>query len=255
MGRRSGAYIAFATVLLSTLLWGPTTQANQTVGKRPPALAPYAEDDPIPKLTLNPHKHQATARQAAESFLAYLSNTPNIQYAPTGGTVPGLTNGWARAWELLASHPPTLDQFKAAWPETARLGVIQLEPMRDDRFFVELQRVEYCGDHWSTSFYSGEVMTTKVGDAWRIKDMKVSPEDLVRINIGGHPPAWIHEEGPVAARFAFSPTLPPNSWNIESVRYERRTAIVSVRLKATGETKTVRLARTVEGTWYPLGVA
>lgn len=215
-------------------------------GTAPQPLTPYSTGDPIPKLTLTVHPRQETPRQVVESFLSYLSqglNLSNFSYA--GGTVPGIHNGYEKAWELLNSKRPSLQEFKRQWSETVRLGVVQLEPVDDTHFFVELERLQLCGDHWAVAYYSGELTAVKTTEGWRIGQFKAEPENLVSVNLAGHQ-AWIHNIQP-AARTVAGP-----GWDVEEITYERRIANVKMKNKTTGAMKTVRLSRLVEGRWVPL---
>jgi hypothetical protein len=215
-------------------------------GKEPPALTPYAPNDPIPKLNLRAHSDQKTPRQAIESFLAYLSDGLNISSVTyTGGTVPGLSDGYEKAWALLDDNRPSLQDFKRQWAETVRLGVVQLEPVNDTRYFVELERLHLCGDHWAVAYYFGELTTAKTQGDWRIRQFEVKPENLVAVNLGGHQ-AWIHHIQPAAL------AMTGQGWEVQAVRYEKRIASVEVTNNATGQNQTLWLARLVEGSWVPL---
>lgn len=211
----------------------------------PPALAPYAPDDPIPKLVLQPHTYQASPRQAVETFLAYLSDGLNISPTLLGSTIPGRPDGYERAWELMVGDRPSLAQFKAQWTGTVRLGVIQLEAMDDTRFFAELQRVEYVKDHWATSLYSARISTTKTAEGWRIQGFEPLAENFVEINLGGHQ-AWLHDVEAVTKVLAGAVV------DVTSISYERRVATIQMKDASTGKSKTMRLARLVEGTWVLL---
>lgn len=177
--------------------------------------------------------------------MAYLSTGLNVDPSVTGGTIPGITDGYERAWELMVGDRPSLAQFKEQWAGTVRLGVIQLEAMDDERFFVELQRVEYAKDHWATSFYTAEIRTAKTMDGWRILGFEPRAENFIQINLGGHQ-AWLHDVETVIKVLAGAVV------DIKSISYERRVATIQMKDVTTGKSKTMRLARLVEGTWVLL---
>lgn len=222
------------------------------VAQEPLALAPYAADDPIPKLDLKPHLHQDTPGKVVESFLSYLSDGLNTLTADTGGSVFGLPDGYQKAWALMGPTRPSLSDFKNQWPETVRLGVIQLEPISDTRFFVELQRVHWIQDHWASAFYFGEVTAAKSSSEWWVSGFSVQPENLVSMNLGGHQ-KWqqsIRSAAAVLASTVYGSR--PMDWVVEHVAYTRRIATVHLRHKVQGVSQSVTLARLVEGRWVPL---
>jgi hypothetical protein len=227
----------------------PLEARTVTKGDRPPALAPYAENDPIPKLVLKPFPEQRTSRQAVESFLAYLASGINMTRVTTSGTLFGLRQGYESAWSLMTDPKPTLQDFKAQWANTARIGTTQIEAIDQRDYFVELERLEYVDSRWVISYYLGTVTTVKTGDGWRIERFSVYPEDLASINLGGHQ-AWLHSEISVAKAGSGMPDS-----EVLSISYERRAATVKLKDRNSKQTRTVRLARLMEGTWKGLNKA
>jgi hypothetical protein len=156
-GRITKVIVPILCLILHT---APIAAQPTTKGERPPALAPYAENDPVPKLALKPYPDQNTPRRAVESFLAYLSTGLNMTTTSVS-TLFGLKNGYEMAWSLMTDPKPSLEQFKSQWANTARLGSIQVEPIDDQEYFVELERLDLVGDRWVSSFYFGTIATTK----------------------------------------------------------------------------------------------
>lgn len=241
---------AFVGAILLVALGVFQTGSAEPKSTQPPALAPYAEHDPLPKLGLKPYPNQNTATQVVESFLAFLSLGDNSGDAPTGGTIPGYRDGYEQAWRLMTDERLSLTEFKDRWLSTVRLGVVQLEPTSSgNTFFVELERLEYCRDHWAISYYVGSITAMETPHGWRISSFAVSPENLVRSNIGGHQ-GWAHNVESVVT----TSLTPSGDWELQTVSYDRRTATVSAKNKKSGIAKTVRLARTVEGSWRILSM-
>jgi hypothetical protein len=156
----------------------------------PPALAPFAKDDPIPAVQLTVHEHPRTPRAVAESFLAHLTR---------GYGVPGLSiigadpMAYKKTWSLLGPSRPPLDEFTKRWGGTVALKDVQFEPAQDHQFFVELQALERCGVHWSVSFHSGFLKTMRTDAGWRVQSLEIAPEDLLGINVASHQ-GWQHDE-------------------------------------------------------------
>lgn len=101
---KSGYAILMVTL---SLVCGVSAAAPDTppkvTGHEPPAMAPYAENDPIPKVTLPEHAQPfADGRQAVETFLSLLSRGyhPGIE-SLAGGSIPGDDRAFEKAWELL----------------------------------------------------------------------------------------------------------------------------------------------------------
>lgn len=224
----------------------------RVVGQRPPALAPFAENDPIPKLSLVPHPQQNTPRQAAESFLAHLSKGYSIPGMRGGEIIGGEANGYDLAWSFMGPNRPALSDFKRGWEGTVATKVIQLEPSDDTRFFVEFERVQRCADHWAVSFYHGVVDTVKTPEGWRVQDLRMEPDNLVGTNIAGHQ-GWQQDEE-YMAKWSMSPQEEQQPWVVQGRRYARRTVTLHLRHAKTGETRIIRLARTLDGSWEPLSV-
>lgn len=234
----------FVVGLLCTEMISAQPLQVQPVGQRPPALAPFAPDDPIPQVMVEAHAQPKTPRQAAETFLFHLSK---------GVFVPGIVsirgaeaNGYDLAWALMGHDRPPLPEFRERWKGTAAMKVVQLMPAEGNRFFVELERLERCGDHWAASFYSGFLETIQTPDGWRIKSLDIQPEDLLGINVAGHQ-GWQHDEAMVAKWVLSRP--PDESWVTRDLRYEGRTATVTLWHPSRRETAIVRLIRTMEGSW------
>lgn len=240
-----------ASVAVLGLVSSPVHAEQQIMGQRPPALAPYAENDPLPKLTLKPSSRQDTPRQAVETFLAHLSASENVANAPTGGSLPGSPQGFERALALMVDDGrPSLSQFKERWHETARLGVVQLEPMDRSRFFVEIERIAFCDGNWAVSYYAGHISALQTPQGWRIKEFDIHPENLVRVNIGGHP-GLKHDEVSLARILT---TTPQGRWEVQTITYAGRVATVRLREKGTEHVREVRMARTAEGSWELLSM-
>lgn len=232
---------------------------QRVTGQPPPAQAPFAEDDPIAALRLKPHVQQESPRQAVESFLYYLS----IGYDPAvlehaGGSL-GDAQGYHKAWLLLAEPRPAEAAFVQQWRGTAAMKVLQIELMdRPERFFVELQRVDWCGDRWATSFFWGEVLAVKIAEGWRVSKVTLRPENLVYSNVGGHQ-GWQHSADFMAVWYAR--LVPPGkpepwkeSWELVSLSYQRGSVTAVVRQPQTKERRTVRMARVMEGSWALLSM-
>lgn len=181
-------------LLICALTFVPPLEARPiTTGDRPPALTPYAENDPVPKLVLKPLPEQNTSRQAVESFLAYLALGLNMTRVTTSGILLGLREGYDSAWSLMTNPKPTLEDFKAQWPNTARLSTTQIEAIDQRDYFVELERLDYVDSRWVVSYYLGTITSVKTKVGWRIERFSVYPEDLASINLGGHQ-AWLNDE-------------------------------------------------------------
>lgn len=190
-------------------------QRPRVVGQRPPALTPFAENDPIPKLSLVPHSRQETPSQAAESCLYHLSKgyyVPGI--VEPDSIIGGEAQGYQLAWWLLGPERPSLTDFKERWEGTVAIKGVQLESIDDKRFFVEFQRVERCEDHWAVSFYHGVLTTVKTPEGWRVQDLHVEPDNLVGTNIARHQ-GWQHDEDYVT-KWAISPKEELQPWVVLS---------------------------------------
>lgn len=237
-------------LLICALTFVPPLEARPiTTGDRPPALTPYAENDPVPKLVLKPLPEQNTSRQAVESFLAYLALGLNMTRVTTSGTLFGLREGYDSAWSLMTNPKPTLEDFKAQWPNTARLSTTQIEAIDQRDYFVELERLDYVDSRWVVSYYLGTITSVKTKVGWRIERFSVYPEDLASINLGGHQ-AWLNDELSVAKVMSGM-----SSPQVVSVGYKRRTAAVTLKDSDSQQTRTVRLARLMNGTWKGLNKA
>lgn len=215
---------------------------------QPPALAPFAKDDPIPTVVVKPHDRQRTPMEAAESFLAHLSRGHGVPGASIIGSDP---KGYEKAWNLMGRDRPSLAEFQEHWEGTAALKVVQFEPTEGNRFFVELERVERCNEHWAVSFYSGSLETVQTSEGWRVHALNISPEDLVGINVAGHQ-GWQHDEQYMAKWVLSRP--PDESWRVDGLQYVGRTVTVHLHHPVTRQTRTVRLIRTMEGSRGLLGI-
>lgn len=96
MNKRSKAK-QHVVVLLALLVVSWTTpipvdavSREVLTGKRPQALTPFADDDPVPKLEVRPHARFNSARDVAETFLAFLvvGYDPSLE-GHVGGTIMG----------------------------------------------------------------------------------------------------------------------------------------------------------------------
>lgn len=249
-------------ILLCTLSTGGALARPaepRVTGKPPPAQAPFAEDDPIAALRLKPHAQQASPRQAVESFLYYLSTGYDPAVMGHGGGSLGDPQGYHKAWLLLAEPRPAEGGFAQQWQGTAAMKVLQIEPMdRPERFFVELQRLDWCGDRWATSFYWGEITAVKTDAGWRVSKVALRPENLVFSNVGGHQ-GWQHSADFMAVWYAR--LVPPGKpepweeqWDLLSLAYQRRSVTAVVRQPQMKESRTVRMARVMEGSWALLSM-
>lgn len=230
--------------------FGAPTREPIVEGQQPPALTPFAKDDPIPKLSLHPTDRGGSPIEIAETFLAHLT----VGYHPiaerhAGGTIMGGdTKGFEKAWAMMGENRPSLEQFQASWSGTLRMGVIQLEPITPNLFFVELERIEWCGDHWAISYYFGELQVSKTSSGWQVLRFELCPERLDVPNIIGHT-SWHHSDVALASVAA---GLKYDEYDVISRQYQRRTVNISLRNKKTGEVKDLRMARVVEGSWMVL---
>ena len=89
-------------------------------------------------------------------------------------------------------------------------------------------------------------------DGWRVQALEISAEDLLGINVSGHQ-GWQHDETLMAKWVLQRP--PDDAWRVESVKYAGRKAVVQLYHPTTHQRRTVRLIRTMEGSWGLLGVA
>lgn len=225
-----------------------TREPDKTDATETPS-APFAKGDAIRAVQLQVHERPDTPREVAESFLAHLTR---------GYGVPGLSiigadpMAYEKAWSLLGPNRPPLAEFTKRWGGTVALKVVQLEPAKGGQFFVELQALERCGEHWSLSFHSGFLKTVLTEAGWRVQALETSPEDLLGINVAGHQ-GWQHDET-LMAKWVL-PGPPDDSWRVADVQYAGRQAVVRLSHPVSGQTRTVRLIRTMEGSWGLLSIS
>lgn len=247
----------YLTVLLIALVLSwmtpcPVHALNREAltGKRPQALTPFASEDPVPKLEVRPHRQLDSARDVAETFLAFLS----VGYDPSleghvGGTVMGGDwKGYENAWNLMGDSRPSFNDFQVQWAGTIRMGIIQLEPITPNLFFVELERVAWYKDHWAVSYFAGDLETMKIAQGWRVANFKVCTESLAQPNIIGHT-SWHQDDQALAAIIA---GFKFGEYDVVARRYERRTVFIQLRDKRSGAMQAFRMARVVEGAWHIL---
>jgi hypothetical protein len=245
--------------MLHIVLTAVAALALLAAGNPPPAQAPYAKEDPIPRLALTPHARQDSPRQAAETFLAEIARGYDPEALEHGGGSIGDPQAYARAEKLLVPEPASLIDAVPALKGAAAVKVLQLEPMeRPDRFFVEIQPVQWCRDHWATAWYEVTLETVQTPAGWRLQKVEIRPEQLVYSNIGGHQ-GW-QQDGEFMLQWyarrdtADGPEPWKIPWEVESLRYERRTMTGQVRRADTGERRTIRMARIMEGSWMLLSM-
>lgn len=219
-------------------------------GNRPPALTPFADADPVPKLDLRPEIQPDSARQAAETFLAFMSvgYDPSVERHAGGSIMGGDWKGYELAWGMMGKSRPSFNDFQSQWAGTIRIGVIQLEPITPTLFFVELQRVAWYQDHWAVSYFAGHLEVAKASTEWRVAKFKVCTESLAQPNIIGHR-SWHQDDQALAAIMA---GFQFGEYDVVVRRYERRTAWIQLRNKQTGKVKAFRMARVLEGSWHIL---
>ena len=223
---------------------------KESPANQPPALTPFADNDPIPKLELRPLAVLNSSRDVAESFLALMSvgYDPSVESHAGGTVIGGDWQGYEKAWELMGDSRPSFSEFQAQWAGTIRIGLIQLEPITPNLFFVELERVSWYEDHWAVSYFVGTLETTQTGEGWRISDWTMCTENLAQPNIIGHR-SWHQDDVALASVLA---GFKSGEYEVVTRRYGRRTGLMRLRHKTTGDEKAFRMARVVEGSWYIL---
>lgn len=156
--------------------------------------------------------------------------------------------GYENAWDIMGDSRPSFNDFQAQWAGTIRMGVIQLEAITPNLFFVELERVAWYKDHWAVSYFAGNLEAIKTAKGWRVANFKVCTERLAQPTIIGHT-SWHHDDQALAsiiAGFKF------DEYEVEVRRYERRTVLIQLRDKRSGKVQAFRMARGVEGSWHIL---